>query len=368
MGCMRVVGSTMGVLQFVSVDEIRSRGSIRDGDVLKLRRAFNDDAGISPAEADALFALNDACPIKDPIWSEFFVEALTDYVVNQAEPEGYIAAQNAAWLIEHISADGRVESSTELELLVNVLDKARWSPPSLARFALEQVKVAVLTGDGPLRSGQMLEAGAISPAEVSLLRRIMFAFGGDGNIAITRAEADTLIDINNALAPGKGAPEFTEMFVKAIANAVLHGIGLAVPSRAEALRTEAWLDDADLRSAGSLLADAFTGGPSGARARSRVGGFLGRMLSGPGPGTDVWGTFRLQSTEEQALARLERQRLEIITSERLDDADAAWLCSRLGSSGQLDENERALIRYLKEESPVLPPPLQELADRIERAA
>lgn len=363
---MRVVGSTMGVLQYVSMDEIRSRGSIRDGDVLKLRRAFNDDAEISPAEAEALFALNAACPIKDPVWSEFFVEALTDYIVNQAEPEGYIAAENAAWLIERVAADGRVESSTELELLVNVLDKARWSPPSLARLALEQVKHAVLTGDGPLRAGQTLEPGAISTAEVALLRRILFAFGGDGNIAVTRAEADTLIDINNAIAPGQSTPEFADLFVKAIANAVLSGIGLAVPSRAEALRAQAWLDDADARGAGSLLADAFTGGAPGARARSRVGGFLGRMFSSPG--ASVWGTFRLQSTEEQALARLERQRLEIITSEPLDDAEATWLVSRLGSSGKLDENERALVGYLKEESPILPPPLQELADRLERAA
>jgi hypothetical protein len=363
---MRVVGSSMGVLQFVSVDEIQSRGSIRDGDVLKLRRAFNDDAEISQAEAEALFALNASCAVKDPIWAEFFVEALTDYIVNQAEPEGYIAAGNAAWLIERVSSDGRVESGTELELLVNVLDKARWAPPSLARFALEQVKLAVLTGDGPLRAGQSLEPGAISTAEVALLRRILFAFGGDGNISVTRAEADTLIDINNAIAPGQSAPEFTGLFVKAIANAVLSGIGLAVPSRAEVLRTDAWLDDADTRGPGSLLADAFTRGASGNHARSRVGGFLGRMFSSPGAG--VWGTFRLQSTEEQALARLERQRLEIITNERLDDADAAWLVSRLGSSGKLDDNECALIRYLKEESPILPPALQELADRIDHAA
>ncbi len=363
---MRVVGSTMGVLQYVSMDEIRSRGSIRDGDVLKLRRAFNDDAEISQAEAEALFALNAACPIKDPVWAEFFVEALTDYIVNQAEPEGYIAAENAAWLIERVSADGRVESSTELELLVNVLDKARWSPPSLAQFSLDQVKIAVLTGDGPLRAGQSLDPGGISPAEVALLRRILFAFGGDGNIAVTRAEADTLIDINNAIAAGRSSPEFTELFVKAIANAVLSGIGLAVPSRAEALHIEAGLDDADARGAGGLLADAFTRGTSGAQARSRVGGFLGRMLSSPG--ASVWGTFRVQSTEEQALARLERQRLEIITSETLDDADAAWLAGRLGSSGKLDDNERALVRYLKEESPILPPLLQELADRIEHAA
>ena len=39
--------------------------------------------------------------------------------------------------IERISRDGRVETKTELELLVNVLDKARWAPQSLVRFALD---------------------------------------------------------------------------------------------------------------------------------------------------------------------------------------------------------------------------------------
>ena len=146
----------MGLLQYVAVNEIRARGNIRDSDVLKLRKAFNEDASISASEADALFDLKDACTVKDPAWADFFIEAITDYVVNQAQPEGYIVADNAVWLMQRIAADGRVESHTELELLVHVLEKARWSPPSLARFALEQVKEAVLKGDGPLRAGQTL--------------------------------------------------------------------------------------------------------------------------------------------------------------------------------------------------------------------
>lgn len=355
----------MGLLQYVAVDEIRARGTMRDGDVLKLRRAFNDDASISAAEADTLFDLNDSCTVKDPAWADFFIEAITDYLVNQVQPEGYIVTDNAAWLIERITADGRVQSRTELELLVHVLDKARWSPPSLASFALEQVKEAVLSGDGPLRAGQSLTPGVVSTAEVDLMRRILFAFGGDGSIAVTRAEADALIDINHAIAADGGTPEFTDLFVKAVANAVLHGIGLAVPSREEALRSEAWDREADLRGAGSLLADALGSDAAGTSARARVGGFLGRMLSSST--ADIWGTYRLQSSEEQALARLERQRLEIITGEQVGEADAAWLAGRLGSGG-LNDNERALLRFLKEESPVLPPPLSDLADALGTAA
>ncbi len=356
----------MGLLQYVAVNEIRARGNIRDSDALKLRKAFNEDASISVSEADALFDLNDACTVQDPAWADFFIEAITDYVVNQAQPEGYIVADNAVWLMQRIAADGRVESHTELELLVHVLEKARWSPPSLARFALEQVKEAVLKGDGPLRAGQTLEPGAVSAAEVELLRRILFAFGGDGNIAITRSEADVLIDINKAITSSQSAPEFSNLFVKAVANAVLHGIGLAVPSREEALRAETCDETADMRGAGSLLADALIGGAAGTSARARVGGFLGRMMS-PGA-SNIWGTCRLQSSEEQALAKLERQRLEIITGERVEDADAVWLVGRLGREGVLDGNERALLRFLKDESPVLPTALSDMADRVGNAA
>src|SRR5262245_53180700 len=164
----------MAVLNAVSIAEIKARGSIKDADVLKLRRNYYDDGRITAEEADVLFALNDACPVQDPAWADCFIEAITDYIVDQAKPEGYLTADNAQWLIERIAADGRVESKTEMELLVSVLDQARWSPQSLVRFALEQVRHAVIDGTGPLRSGKLLEPGMVSEADVDLLRRILY--------------------------------------------------------------------------------------------------------------------------------------------------------------------------------------------------
>ena len=56
----------MSVLSTVSISEIKARGSIKDADVLKLRRNYYDDGHITAEEAEIIFALNDACPVQDP--------------------------------------------------------------------------------------------------------------------------------------------------------------------------------------------------------------------------------------------------------------------------------------------------------------
>ena len=227
------------MLSSLAVGEIKARGSIKDADVLRLRRSYYDDGRITAEEADTIFALNDACPVQDPAWAECFIETIADYLVDQAEPEGYLTVENAVWLMQRIGRDGRVDTKTELELLINVLDKARWAPQSLVTFALEQIRYAVVDGTGPLRSGSTLEPGVVSAADVDLLRRILYSFGGDGNIAITQPEADILFDIEEATTGADNHPSWGDLFVKAIANCVLSASGYASPPRDVALARDA---------------------------------------------------------------------------------------------------------------------------------
>jgi hypothetical protein len=334
----------MSVLSAVAVAEIKARGSIKDADVLKLRRSYYDDGRISIDEAEMLFALNDACPVQDPAWADCFVESITDYVVEQAQPEGYLTAANAAWLMDRIAKDGRVESKTELELLVNVLDKARWAPQSLARFALEQVKAAVLTGTGPLRSGRKLEPGVVTEADVDLLRRILYSFGSDGNVAITQPEAEVLFEIDEATAEADNHSAWTDLFVKAIGNCVMSSSSYAAPPREVALARDAWLDRR-----GDLTLDNVLSG--------MVSGFMG-----------LFGGYQRQSDEERAIARLAQQKIEIVTHEAITAVEAAWLAGRIGRDGKLTPNERALLAYLKAESPSIDPGLQKLVDKAACAA
>ncbi|HEY7084932.1 MAG TPA: hypothetical protein VH519_08950 [Hyphomicrobiaceae bacterium] len=329
----------MAVLNAVSITEIKARGSIKDADVLKLRRNYYEDGIITAEEADVIFALNAACPVQDPAWADCFVETITDYLVEQAEPRGYLTAENGQWLIERIARDGWVDSKTELELLVNVLDKARWAPQSLVRFALEQVKQAVLSARGPLRSGMMLEPGIVGQADVDLLRRILYAAASDGCIAVTRAEAEVLFEINESSAGGDNHPAWTDLFVKAIANCAMAASGYAAPPREVALAGEVWLDRR-----GDLSLDA--------------------ILSGVGPGLKgLFAGYRERTAEEGAIAHLMRQKVEIVTHDAVEPVNAAWLTERIGRDGGMTPNEHAPLMFLKAEGPVMDPALRVLVDK-----
>lgn len=128
---------------------------------------------------------------------DFFVEALSNYVVQQVEPRGYVSVANTEWLIEKIEAEGRVESSLELELLIRIIELAKMVPPILSAYVIRQVKQAVLYGEGVIRHQKMLKKGSIGEAEIDVLRRTLYAAGGAGHTAITQEEAEMLFDLND---------------------------------------------------------------------------------------------------------------------------------------------------------------------------
>lgn len=335
----------MGRFKSIDVDEIISRGNIRDGDVSKLRRAFYDDGDISPEEAAALFQIHRACNVKDESWADFFIEAVTDYIVRQAEPEGYVTVENADWFIAALGGEAGVRTKTEIEALISVIEQARWSPPRLAAFAMDQVVQAVQKGSGPLRAGSEAPAGQILEAEVDLLRRIIYGFGGDGCIAVTRAEAQRLFEIDAEVRDGEPNPAWTELFVKAVANVVMGASGYKVPCREEALRAEMWLDERGELSLAGMAA---------AIAREGLRGVIS--------------AYSEQSAEERAIARLERQRLEIVTGEQLDRDEVAWLCAQLSRDGTLSRNEQELMVFLRDNAPTLDARLEDLVERLAPAA
>lgn len=321
-----------------AVRKIAERGSISANDVLTLRREVFAGGVICEAEANMLFDLNEACETQDPKWNEFFVEALGDYLVRQAEPEGYVSESNARWLMDRISRDGVVDTRNELDLAVSVLEKAQSSPQSLVAFALEQVKLGVLEGEGPVGRSRALKPGVVGEAEVQLLRRILYAFAGDRNVAITRAEAEVLFDINDATAEQENHPSWSDLFVKAVANFLMAASDYVVPTRQEALRREEWLEE-----------------------RDGIGGFMSKMLSGGLKG--IWHAYQRDEDIER-YARLFGRENMIAHSERITGVEADWLANRIGRDGVFHENEKALIDFIREESPDIHPTLRPLIERV----
>ena len=82
----------------------------------------------------------------------------------------------------------------------------------------------------------------------------------------------------------------------------------------------------------------------------------------------ILASYRKLSSEEQAIAVLERQKIEIVTSEEVTIAEAHWLASHIGRNGRLTPNEEALLTFLNANSANIAPELNQLLDRVRAAA
>jgi hypothetical protein len=314
------------------VQAILERGAITAEDVKQLRQGVFWKGVVTDKDAESAFLLSDRLGADaDASWAPFFIEALVDYVVQQAEPAGYVSQANADWLIDRIAHSGHVDGAAELELLVKTLETAKLAPVKLVRFALDQVRLGVLEGKGTIGRNRGASRGAVNEQDVELLRRVLYAFGGPGNTAITQQEAEVLFDINDATSELDNHPAWSDLFVKALANFMMASSGYQVPSRREALRREAWLD-----------------APNGG-----VGGFMSQMLVGSLEA--VWANYRRETLSEPRRPA-DTSGVVIEFGPRVTAEEANWAAGRIGKDG-LRENEMALINFLKSRGAHLHPKL-----------
>lgn len=295
-------------------------GAITPEEVLALRRSAWPDGRIDETEAEAILAINEVVSAKSPEWIDFLVEAVGEYVLNGTEPRGYVADETADWLIAKLDHDGHLDSAAELELLVRVLEKALGTPDRLKDYALSQIEQAVLTGEGPTRDSGNLSAGSITEAECKLLRRVIFASGGDRPAAVSQREAEMLFRLKDATLGADNAPEWQRLFVQGVGNYLQGWQGAKGLSRDRAAELEAFMNQ-----------------PSGG-----LSGFFRRM-------------GRVGAGDLQAAARdlLNSPPARDIAAEAGADAavtgsEQQWLDVRIGSDGQIDPLEEALLAFLAE--------------------
>ncbi|WP_269581348.1 hypothetical protein [Roseibium sp. Sym1] len=317
-------------------------GHVGEDDVIVLRRYIYGDMVVSLEEGSALFRLINAGPTFADNWYELFPEAIADILVHQSQPEGYISEDHATWLIDQINADGKICTRTELDAVLHVLEKARKAPDCLRQFALRAVADSVISGTGATRSGAQLQPGVISDGEVEMLRRVLYAGAGSNGFAVSRVEAEILFDLNDATVQATNAPAWSELFAKGVANYLMAMSGYTPPSRDVALAREDWLDQPG----------GFDGGLGGF-FKKMFGGGVGGVRDAYGDGADP---FAERGTSMSA---------DIAVNEVLTEEEAIWLVERIGRDGLLHENEKALLRFIREESPNIHTSLHPLMDKLD---
>jgi len=190
--------------------DVLADGVVDAGEVRRMRRRLYADGVIDREEADFLFAVNDGVSGKKnaPGWKKLFVEALTDHVLGDKASPGEVDAKEAAYLIARIKVDRQVDDA-ELALLVNISVKARKTPPKFQKFVLSSLKAAIL------------EDGIIDAGEVAMIKAVIYGSGSGGGAGISRAEADFLFELNDAVSGKKNSPAWKKFFVQAITEHVL---------------------------------------------------------------------------------------------------------------------------------------------------
>lgn len=306
---------------------IAVKGRVSAKDVLALRRGVFADGIVSRNELAMLFTLAEHAPEGDPEWFDFFAEAAADFFLREEEPHGYLTKEEFAELKARVTRDHAQASQLELALMVKLLDDAIETPAEMSRF----ISAAIARMIGSREAGP-----SISAADAELIRRFLFAAGGDGAIAITRSEAEFLFDLNDLTADADNHPAWSDLFIKAIANHLMAHVGYRPPSREEALARQQWLE--------SDSAD--------------IGGFFGRMFSGGLAA--IRDAYRRDSDFANADAALDSA---IASAEEITGHEVDWLAARIKVDEALDENERALIAYMRELGAELPPRLKALVAR-----
>lgn len=308
-------------------EQAEADGLIDAEELLALRRAgWGDDGRIDPSEADAIFTINDHLAVRSPEWVDFFVEAIGQYLIAGGSPRGFVSDAQADWLIGRLDRDGRVETMAELELLAYLFDKAERLPERLRGYALDQIEQIVLTSDGPTRDGGRADGACITDSECRLLRRFIFSFAGDGPGGVSQAEAEMLFRIKDATLGAANSPEWPRLFVQGVANYLMASNSFQQVSAAEALATEAFLAD----------------------NHPRVGRFFGRMAgAGLGQGFgEVLGFGRKGVVRDRTA--------EVAAAHRITESEEAWLQQQVDANHQLDDLEKALLRFIaREERQVL---------------
>jgi hypothetical protein len=170
----------------------------------------------------------------------------------------------------------------------------------------------------------MLDPKAINETECDLLRRAIFAAGGDRPAAVSRAEAEMLFRIKDAALYEVNAPQWQTLFVQGVANYLL-GFGGNEPLT----RERAGELDAFMRAEGA-----------------GIGGFLGRMLTSK-PDFRGFGSLLGSADEAEYLAA---HNDEAAVAAVFSADERAWLHDRLEADEELDDLEKALIAFIDAET------------------
>lgn len=152
---------------------LSAKSTLFDQDVEGLRQAFYRDGPCNQRRAAEIFHANRAMSSPEGAWIEFYLEALTDFLLDM-DREGYrLGARSQATLFDWLGDDVLVVNLGERRLLARVMLRADDVSDRFERLVFASFRHHLLRESERWTGGQIGRRGGIDALDLQMIRRLI---------------------------------------------------------------------------------------------------------------------------------------------------------------------------------------------------
>lgn len=157
-------------------------------DVMLLRRHMFPRGLRSLDDAAQLIVVHKSATETSHEWDNWLIESVAAFIVARTDPLGSLDISNARFMIEMLSKDGVISTSAELELLLHAMEMAVDVPDILTVLALNQLRLALQTGEGVYCGLRIARRMGIGQCDIDFIYRILRGSVHNGKLVLYPSE------------------------------------------------------------------------------------------------------------------------------------------------------------------------------------
>lgn len=180
-------------------------------DILLLRTRMFPKGLTSVGDAQQLLALHRSENDKCEGWDNWFVEMMTAFIVVHSYPQHSLDELNAEWLIAMVTRNGMVTTPAELELVLHAMEMACAVPDVLSSFALDQLRIALSSGQGAYAETRVVKRSGIAAPDIEFIYRILRGSLFAGKMILSAREVAVLDRIDTLVRREANHPAWSDL-------------------------------------------------------------------------------------------------------------------------------------------------------------
>lgn len=191
---MKIDGEADGLSLLLAA--LKRKPVITDHDIRELRHALYDEAPIDRRLAAEIFHTNRILPIHSDAWTEFYLEALSDFFLEQDANSPILRAPSEALLLGWLGDDVMIDDRAERRLVQRLLLRAEDVSERFESYVLDAIGETLLHQNERWLCNGEREASVVDALDRQLIQRTVDRFTRGEPGRVTRVGARFLLRLD----------------------------------------------------------------------------------------------------------------------------------------------------------------------------